>query len=106
MDVLAFFANPSVRDVGAVLILAIVVVMIIRGDLVPRRTHDRELAAADKRTTDAVTRGDEWKHTAEETTKVNAVIRKQNSDLIEANQVVKTFLQASGPSPADTVGGA
>jgi hypothetical protein len=105
MDVLTFFANPSVRDIGAIAILAIVVVMILRGDLVPRRTHDRELAAADRRTTDAVARGDEWKATAKATEEVNAVIRSQNSDLIEANKIVKSFLQASGPSIADTSGG-
>lgn len=101
-DALSWFANPVVRDIGAVAILAGVVVMILTGRLVPLGTHRRELDAAEKRTADAVNRGNEWKATAEETTKVNATIRQQNSELIEANRVVKALLQASGPSLADT----
>lgn len=108
-DVLSLFANPVFRDIGAVAILAGVVVMILTGRLVPIGTHRRELEAAEQRVTDAVNRGNEWKATAEETTKVNATIRQQNSELIEANRVVKALLQASGPSLADTqqpIGGA
>lgn len=101
-DVLSWFANPVLRDIGAVAILSGVVVMILTGRLVPISTHRRELDAAEKRTADAVTRGNEWKATAEETAKVNATVRQQNSELIEANKVVKALLQASGPSLADT----
>lgn len=101
-DVVSWFANPVIRDVGAVAILAWTVVMILTGRLVPLATHRRELEASEKRTTDAVLRGDEWKATAEETTAANATIRAQNSELIEANKVVKALLQASGPSLADT----
>lgn len=101
-DALSFWANPILRDIGAVAILTGVVIMILTGRLVPLSTHRREIDAAEKRTTDAVTRGNEWKAAAEDTTKVNAVIRQQNSDLIEANKVVKALLQASGPSIADT----
>jgi hypothetical protein len=102
MDVLAFFANPTVRDIGAITLLVLVVLMILTGRLIPKSTHERELAAAEKRTQDAVERGNEWKQTAEETGKVNAVVRAQNSELIEANKVVKALLQAAGPSIGDT----
>lgn len=101
-DLLSLFANPVLRDVGAVAILTFVVLMILTGRLVPIGTHRRELDAAEKRTADAVARGNEWKETAQETTKVNEIIRQQNSELIEANKIVKSFLQASGPSIADT----
>lgn len=102
MDLLTLFTNSALRDVSAIVILTGVVIMILTGRLVPISTHRRELAASEQRTADAVTRGDEWKATAEETTRVNAVIRQQNSELIDANKIVKTFLQASGPSLADT----
>lgn len=101
-DVLSLFANPVIRDIGAVAILTGAVVMILTGRLVPIGTHRRELEAAEKRVTDAVARGNEWKATAEETSKVNATIRQQNTELIEANRIVKALLQASGPSLADT----
>lgn len=101
-DLVSIIANPTIRDIGAVGVLLIVVVMILTGRLIPKATHLRELAAADKRTTDAVIRGDEWKATAEETASVNKTIRHQNGELIEANKVVKALLQASGPSLADT----
>lgn len=102
MDVLTFFANPGVQDVSAAVILTGVIVMIITGRLIPFGTHKRELEAANLRTADAVARGDEWKATAKETQEVNAVVRAQNSELIEANKIVKTLIQASGPSLADT----
>lgn len=105
MDVLTFFANPIVRDIGAVGVVVLVVLMILTGRLIPKSTHDRELLAAEKRTTDAVERGDEWKETAQATDAVNAVVRAQNTALIEANKVVEAFLKASGPSAADMAGG-
>ncbi|WP_405376006.1 MULTISPECIES: hypothetical protein [unclassified Microbacterium] len=101
-DALSFFGNPILRDVGAGVVLTGVVIMILTGRLVPISTHRRELEAAEKRTADAVERGNEWKATAAETAEVNATVRNQNSELIEANKVVKALLQASGPSIADT----
>lgn len=101
MDVLTIFSNPIARDIGAVGLVALVVLMILTGRLIPKSTHDRELEAADQRTTDAVARGDEWKQTAKDTAEVNAVVRAQNSELIEANKVVKAFLQSAGPTIAD-----
>ncbi len=105
MDVVTFFANGTVRDIGAISLLALVVLMILTGRLIPKSTHDRELEAAEKRTLDAVSRGDEWKRTAKATEDVNAIVRAQNSELIDANKVVKAFLQAAGP-PTVNGGGA
>lgn len=105
MDMLSFFANPVVRDIGAVGLVALVVLMILTGRLIPKSTHDRELEAADKRTADAVRRGDEWKQTAKATEEVNAIVRAQNTELIDANKVVKAFLQSAGP-PLHQIGGA
>ncbi|KQT75412.1 hypothetical protein [Microbacterium sp. Leaf436] len=100
MDALSLLANPTLRDIGAGAILVLVVLMIITGRLIPKATHDREMKTA-------ITRGDEWKQTAEETVKVNAEVLSQNSQLIKANEVVEAFLRSAGPSPADTspVGG-
>ncbi len=95
MDVVTFFANPTIRDIGAVAILALVVLMILTGRLVPKATHDREVNAA-------VTRGDEWKNTAQDYQTVNQEIRDQNSKLIKANEVVEAFLKSAGPSIGDT----
>lgn len=103
MDVLSFFANPVVRDIGAVGLVVLIVLLILTGRLIPKSTHERELEAAEKRTSDAVARGDEWKQTAKNTEEVNAVVRAQNSELIEGNKVVEAFLRASGP-PASSGG--
>lgn len=101
-DLVSIIANPTIRDIGAVGLLLLVAMMIFTGRLIPKATHLREIAAADKQTAAAIVRGDEWKATAEETAAVNKTIRHQNGELIEANKVVKALLQASGPSIADT----
>lgn len=56
-----------------------VVISLLRGWLVPKNTHDRELAVADRR-------GDEWKETALES-------RKTTNELIRSQQVVKDFFE-------------
>ena len=49
-------------------------------------------------------RGDEWKETAQQERAVNSEIRKQNGQLIEANEIVESFLRAASPgSIADTI---
>lgn len=57
----------------------LVVVSVVRGWFIPIRTHDRELAQANKR-------GDEWKETALEG-------RKTIDSLITANSIVNDFFQ-------------
>lgn len=56
-----------------------IVVSLIRGWLVPKSTHERELKASDRR-------GDEWKETALES-------RKTTNELIRSQQVVKDFFE-------------
>lgn len=77
MDVLTLFANSTVRDIGAVAIVALVVLMILTGRLVPKATHERELAASNKR-------GDEWKQTAKVYESANAVQAEQISKFADA----------------------
>lgn len=67
------------------------------GKIITRASHERELAMANKR-------GDEWKETALDTRAVNAEVRKQNGQLIEAQKVVESFLRAASPgSMGDTM---
>jgi len=71
-------------------------ILLARGHIITRGSHERELGMANKR-------GDEWKETALETRTVNAEVRKQNGQLIEANRIVESFLRAASPgSMADT----
>ncbi len=92
----------SLAPIPALLgVVALFYWLLATGRLIPRSSHERELAAAEKRNADAVARGDEWKGTALELQKVNTEIRKQNGQLIQANQVVESFLNASRP-PGDT----
>ncbi|WP_404474861.1 hypothetical protein [Microbacterium aerolatum] len=84
MDVLTFFANTTVRDIGAVAIVALVVMMILTGRLLPRSTHESQLAAANKR-------GDEWKETADMRGDLIQTLTAQNSTLIEATKTPAEF---------------
>lgn len=81
---------------GAFLGLSILVVIsVVRGWLVPKSTHEREVAQER-------VRGDEWKETALDQRAVNAKIREQNGQLLEANRVVEQFLRAASPPFEDT----
>lgn len=88
----------SLTPLGALLgIVVIVYWLIASGRLIPKSSHERELAVANRR-------GDEWKETALEQRVANAEIRKQNAQLIEANRVVESFLRAASPSTiGDTI---
>jgi len=73
-------------------VVAVFYWLLATGRLIPRSSHERELAVANKR-------GDEWKETALEQRAVNAEVRSQNAKLIEANRVVESFLRAASPGP-------
>lgn len=62
---------------GALVIF--VTVAVVRGWLVPKSTHERELKAADRR-------GDEWKETALES-------RKTVTELIRSQGIIKDFFE-------------
>ncbi len=84
MDVLSFFANSTVRDIGAVAIVALVVLMILTGRLLPRSTHESQLAAANRR-------GDEWKETADLRGKLITEQSAQITTLVEATKTPAEF---------------
>lgn len=75
--------------------------LVVAGRLIPRSSHERELAVLRELGAAAKARGDEWKAAALELEKVNAEIRRQNAQLIQANQVVEAFLRSSGRSVAE-----
>lgn len=65
------------------------------GRVIPRASHERELAAANKR-------GDEWKETALDQREVNAEIRAQNTMLLEASRAASHFFQQVSPTVDET----
>lgn len=84
MDLLTFFANPSVKDIGAVVILAMVALMVFTGRLVPKSTHNAIVAASNKR-------GDEWREAAVAKDSVIAELTEQNSTLVRGNRTAAEF---------------
>jgi hypothetical protein len=58
-------------------VIALVYWLLISGRLIPRSSHERELAAANLR-------GNEWKDAALALEKVNAEVRRQNGQLTGA----------------------
>jgi hypothetical protein len=87
----------SLTPIGGMLgLLALMYWLLATGRLITKGSHERELKMEAKR-------GDEWKETALETRAVNAEVRTQNTQLIEANRIVESFLRAASPgSIADT----
>ena len=81
----------SLTPIGALLgVVATFYWLVVSGRLVPRSTHEESLGQERKR-------GDEWKETALEYREVNAEVRRQNGQLLEANRVVESFLRATTP---------
>lgn len=73
--------TPYGAIVGMVVFLFL---SLARGWLIPRSSHEREMAASNKR-------GDEWKETAIETRILNVALAKQNSVLVEATKTSAEF---------------
>ena len=75
----------SLTPYGALLGLVVVLFWLTStGRYIPRSSHERELATANKR-------GDEWKETALDTRMLNAELAKQNSVLVEATKTPAEF---------------
>lgn len=75
----------SLTPIGALIgTLVYMGLSISRGWWVPKTSHEREIAAANKR-------GDEWKETALDTRTLNTELSKQNTDLTEANKTAAEF---------------
>lgn len=83
MDVLPgmWSLTPSAALIG---LLVYIGLSIGRGWWVPKTSHEREMASANRR-------GDEWKETALSTRSLNAELAKQNSELTEANKTAAEF---------------
>lgn len=72
---------------GALLGLVVILFWLTStGRYIPRSSHERELAAANKR-------GDEWKETTLDTRKLNDALVKQNSILVEATKTPAEFFE-------------
>lgn len=72
-------------------VIALFYWLLATGRLIPLGSHERELKLANER-------GDEWKETAKAQQEVNAVIRGQNSMLIESNRISDHFYKAMNPN--------
>lgn len=96
------FTLPNWGDltVGGALVgfAVLVLVSIVRGWLIPKGQHDRELAAANQRTQDAKDRGDEWKATALEYKAVVDRKEHQVDTLVTTNAVIQDVLREASPS--------
>lgn len=89
----------SLTPVGfAIGVVVLVYILIATGRLIPKSSHERELEQANRR-------GDEWKETANDLRAVNAEIRKQNGQLLDANVATESFFRAVSPGNLTDTGG-
>ena len=85
MDPLALPGMWGLTPYGALIGLIVYIgLSMARGAWVPKSSHERELAAANKR-------GDEWKETALSTRLLNEELAKQNSVLVESTKTPAEF---------------
>lgn len=73
--------TPDVLFIG---LTALAVISLIRGWIIPKSSHEREMRMANKR-------GDEWKETALEGRKLASEQSDQISKLVDANKVTAEF---------------
>lgn len=75
----------SLTPIGAVIGMLVLIFWLTgTGRYIPRSSHEREMAAANKR-------GDEWKETALDTRQLNNELVKQNSVLVESTKTPAEF---------------
>lgn len=75
----------SLTPIGALVALLVMLFMaLMRGWVIPRSSHEREMGQANKR-------GDEWRETALDQRAVNQEIRRQNTMLLEAGRTSTDF---------------
>lgn len=86
----------SLTPLGALLgVLVLFYWLTASGRLIPKSSHERELAAANHR-------GDEWKATALEYRSVLDRKEQQVSTLIESGAVIQDVLREASPRPGTT----
>lgn len=89
----------SLAPIPALLgVVALFYWLLASGRLIPRSSHERELAVQK-------IRGDEWKETALEERRTRKVVEDQNTKLVRANQVVEQLIRSSGPDFSTTTQG-
>lgn len=71
-------------------VVALFYLLLATGRLIPKSSHERELATANKR-------GDEWKETALDSRKLNREITRQNTELLEGSRTVRAVLRSTQP---------
>lgn len=76
--------SPLAALVGVIVFIAMA---LIRGNFIPKSSHERELEMSNKR-------GDEWRETSLAVRAVNTELLKQNTDLIESNRITDHFFRA------------
>lgn len=82
----ALFANEGFRDVAYGALLTVVISLILVGRLIPKGTHEKILAAANKR-------GDEWKEAAEKSAELAAAQSEQLAKFAEASKTPSEFFE-------------
>lgn len=90
-----FGINPT--DAGAVVLLTLVVLLILTGRLIPRRTHEDVLADRDN-----------WRQAYLEAEKARAVEHEQTGELLEMARLggrILTALPRQGPTDEEVDGG-
>jgi hypothetical protein len=82
--VFAFLTNPNVKEISATAILVFVVIAILRGWLIPGRTHTRELEAEKTNTAD-------WKEAHRRSEEAREALQGQNSTLLAGVRIADHF---------------
>ena len=90
----------SLTPIGAFLgVVVFVTVSVLRGWVIPKSSHEREIAAANKR-------GDEWKETALESRTLNAELAAQLAKHADAARThaefYSTVMRSGGERRAET----
>lgn len=86
--------SPALLPASFTGILTIVILLIIRGYLVPRRTMDAFLRVKDERLSDAIARGDEYKKASETYREALSTRDSQLGELLEYARTMDAFLRS------------
>jgi hypothetical protein len=88
----------SLTPIGALIgVVVLAYWLLAGGKIIPRATHERELAAANKR-------GDEWKETALDGRRIIAAQEQQIRALLESNRIADHFFNTAAKAGDADVG--
>lgn len=91
-------SNPSVSDLGTGAIVTGVIVLIITGQLIPGRTHKREIL-------EIQTSRDAWKSAHTRSEDARQALAQQNFQLLETARIASKFYQDFLPPSDETTQG-